>query len=96
MLITLGYQTVEVGDAQEAERQLTEGETFDLIVTDHLMPGMTGADLELAVRDPWPNIAVLIVSGYADVEGISPELQRLSKPFREKELAQAVSLALQS
>ncbi|HYE00560.1 MAG TPA: hybrid sensor histidine kinase/response regulator, partial [Alphaproteobacteria bacterium] len=50
-------------------------------------PGMTGTDLARAVRADRPDIQVLIVSGYAEVEGIAPELPRLAKPFRNADLA---------
>jgi len=96
MLETLGYETVEASDAREAERLLAQAGRFDLVVTDHMMPGMTGAELAAAIRERWPETGVLIVSGYANVEGISPDVPRLAKPFREPELADAVSLALRS
>ncbi|MET0238943.1 MAG: PAS domain-containing protein [Sphingobium sp.] len=96
MLENLGYETVEVGDAREAERLLANDNQFDLVVTDHLMPGMSGAELASAIRQRWPTLPVLIVSGYADVDGISPDLPRLTKPFRETELANAIRRAASS
>jgi CheY-like chemotaxis protein len=93
MLENLGYETVEVGDASEAEALLTKGERFDLVLTDHLMPGMSGAELASLIRDRWPHLPVLIVSGYADTDGISPDVPRLTKPFREVELADAIAHA---
>ena len=38
-----------------------------------------------------PGVAVLIVSGYAEVEGLPADLPRLTKPFREAELARAIA-----
>ncbi|MES2022401.1 MAG: PAS domain-containing protein [Pseudomonadota bacterium] len=93
MLENLGYETIEVSAAAEAEQRLAGGEPFDLVVTDHLMPGMSGADLAFVIRERWPHIPVLIVSGYAEVEGISADLPRLTKPFREAELAEAIRQA---
>ncbi|WP_375398633.1 PAS domain-containing protein [uncultured Sphingomonas sp.] len=93
MLENLGYRTTEVSDAGEAERLLANGERFDLVVTDHLMPGMSGAELASTIRQRWPRLPVLILSGYADVEGIPPDLPRLTKPFREPELAEAIARA---
>ena len=55
------------------------------------MPGMTGADLTLEVRNRSPALPVLIVSGYAEEDGIAPELPRLTKPFRQAELAAKIA-----
>jgi CheY-like chemotaxis protein len=60
---------------------------IDLLVTDHLMPGMTGADLSRAVGRRWPDIPVLLISGYAESEGVGLEFTRLTKPFRQGDLA---------
>ena len=61
---------------------------IDLVITDHLMPGMSGAQLAHEVRARNPVLRILIVSGYAEVESIAPELPRLTKPFRKSELAE--------
>ena len=50
MLQGLGYETVEAENAGEAERMLRSGKRFDLVVTDHLMPGKSGAELAMAIR----------------------------------------------
>jgi CheY-like chemotaxis protein len=88
MLCDLGYR-VEVADSGEAALKLVrDGLRPDLLVTDHLMPGMTGADLVQAVRAGWPDLPALIISGYAEAEDIMPNLPRLTKPFRSSELAE--------
>jgi YesN/AraC family two-component response regulator len=61
------------------------------LITDHLMPGMTGVDLSLEVRMRRPETPVLIISGFAEAEGIASDLPRLTKPFRQAELAATVS-----
>jgi CheY-like chemotaxis protein len=48
---------------------------------------MTGVDLARAIRESRPHTPVLIVSGYAEAEGVAPDLPRLTKPFRLPELA---------
>lgn len=60
-------------------------------MTDHLMPGMTGTELAREVQSQHPKTKVLIVSGYADAQGISSDLPRLSKPFRNDELAASLA-----
>jgi PAS domain S-box-containing protein len=91
MVGELGFDVIEAASAEEALRLLDEGAPFDLLVTDHLMPGMSGADLARAVRERRPRARVLVVSGYADAEGIAPDLPRLTKPFREAELAASLA-----
>ena len=90
MLAGLGYAVVEAHSAEEAWRLLEGGLVPDLLVTDHLMPGLSGADLVRQVAATRP-VQALIISGYADVEGIAPDLPRLVKPFRQIELAQAIA-----
>jgi CheY-like chemotaxis protein len=90
MLIELGYSIVEASSAEEALRLLARGITPDIVVTDHLMPGMSGTDLAQLLRGERPSIKVLIVSGYAETDGITPKLPRLTKPFRSAELATAL------
>jgi len=87
MLIDLGYGVIEAKSAEEALLLIDEGETFDVLITDHLMPGMTGVDLAREVRGRRPQARILLVSGYAEVEGVAAELPRLVKPFRQSDLA---------
>jgi CheY-like chemotaxis protein len=91
MLADLGYAVVEAASAEEAMRLFEEGKRFDLLLTDHLMPGMSGEDLARAVRNAHPEVRVLLVSGYAESEGIAPDLPRLTKPFRKDELAASLA-----
>jgi PAS domain S-box-containing protein len=90
MLTELGYTVVQAASAREALDLLEQGLTPDLLLTDHLMPGMTGTDLAREVRGQWPECALLLVSGFAEVEGVAPDLPRLTKPFRQEELAAAL------
>jgi PAS domain S-box-containing protein len=91
MLLDLGYTVKEAGSAEEAIALVAQGLRPDLVVTDHLMPGMTGTDLAHAVHGRSASIPVLIISGYADAEGIDPSLPRLTKPFVNAELAAAIA-----
>jgi signal transduction histidine kinase/CheY-like chemotaxis protein len=88
MLNDLGYEVVEASSAEEALGLLKTGTRADVLVTDHLMPGMNGAELAREARSIKPELPILIVSGYAEVEGIAPDLPRLTKPFRNAELAE--------
>ena len=62
------------------------------MITDHLMPGISGTELARTLRTVKPGVPVLLISGYAEAEGIEPELPRLTKPFRTDELAASLAL----
>jgi PAS domain S-box-containing protein len=90
MLHDLGYEVVEAGSAEEALRLIDQGLVFDLLVTDHLMSGITGTELVRTLQNQLPNVAALIVSGYAEVEGVAPDLPRLTKPYMRDDLAAVI------
>ena len=87
MLAELGYAVTEVETAFEALDRIESGEPYDLVVTDDLMPGMTGAELARRLAALRPGLPLLIVSGFAEAAGIAPDLPRLTKPFRQADLA---------
>jgi CheY-like chemotaxis protein len=91
MLADLGYAVIEAASGEEAMQLVDSGKGFDLLVTDHLMPGISGTDLARAVRTVRPAVPVLLVSGYAEREGVDPDLPRLIKPFRKDELAASLA-----
>jgi CheY-like chemotaxis protein len=91
MLMDLGYEVVEASSAEEALKAVGDGVRPDILVTDHLMPGMNGVELARSLRSRQPKLPVLIISGYAEAEGIAPEIPRLTKPFRNSELADSLS-----
>jgi signal transduction histidine kinase/CheY-like chemotaxis protein len=96
MLRDLGYEILEASDAGAAEAILRGGERVDIVVTDHLMPGMTGAQLALLIRRTWPAISVLLISGYAEPEGVPADMPRLTKPFKREALSAAIHALPQS
>ena len=91
MLTELGYSVVEAGSAEEALALVDKGLKPSLVVTDHLMPGMTGVEFARTMQSIDSNVAVLVISGYAESEGIAPDLPRLEKPFRQVDLVKALS-----
>ncbi|WP_406856142.1 PAS domain-containing protein [Alsobacter sp. KACC 23698] len=94
MLIDFGYDVIEASSAEEALKLVRGGAKADLLVTDHLMPGMSGAELAHELRSTMPNLPVLVVSGYAEADGMPSDLQRLTKPFRNTELAESLDRLL--
>lgn len=91
ILAEIGFAVVEASSAEEAICLVERGQQFDLLVTDHLMPGMSGVDLINRLRADRPYIPALIVSGFAEAKGIDPGLPRLTKPFRQSELATSIA-----
>jgi CheY-like chemotaxis protein len=67
---------------------------IDGIITDHLMPGMSGVDLAQAIRVKRPGIPVLLLSGFAGTEGLAAGLPLLTKPFRQSNLAEVLAALL--
>jgi CheY-like chemotaxis protein/two-component sensor histidine kinase len=91
MLADLGYAVVQAASAEEALRLVGEGLSPDLLVTDHLMPGMDGVELARTLKNRNPALRPLIISGYAESQGVAPDLPRLEKPFRRAELEQLLA-----
>jgi PAS domain S-box-containing protein len=94
MLEDLGFTVIALESADEAAARLAGGLAVDLVVTDHLMPGMTGAELARTIRARGAGTPVLIISGYADAGGIDADLPRLAKPFRHADLAAMLTAIL--
>jgi PAS domain S-box-containing protein len=93
MLRELGYDVVEAGSAEEAIRLVAKGLRVDLVVSDHLMTGITGADLARLLRSRWPQTPFLLMSGAQGAEGIAADLPCLAKPFRKADLQAAIAAA---
>lgn len=91
MLDEIGFDVVEASSGLAALAAIDRLPDLKLLVTDHMMPGMDGAELVRRVRLIRPNLPCLIISGYAKVEGIAPDLPRLTKPFKIHELREALS-----
>lgn len=71
----------------------------DLLMTDYLMPGMTGAELATQARLLFPDLPILVVTGYADMAAIESAIGEnavLRKPFELSELADAVARSISS
>jgi signal transduction histidine kinase len=96
MLEDLGHRVVEASSAAQAIDALRRYEhAFDVVITDHAMPGMTGLELAQHIQESYPALPVILASGYADIEALAEyrALPRLAKPFRQGELAAAIAAA---
>ncbi len=96
-----GYTVLEAADGREALDLAQEYPgRIDLLVTDVVMPGMSGVELADGLGRIRPRLAVLYVSGYAEETRPQREVVRrggmlLSKPVRPEELARAVRHVLE-
>lgn len=88
MLDDLGHDVTTAASAQEAIHSL-EANRFDLMLTDQLMPGMSGSDLIRHVRGRLPGLKLVLASGYSEQETIDGVV-RLAKPFNQRELETAL------
>jgi DNA-binding NtrC family response regulator len=97
-----GHEVIEAQSAREAQRQLGE-RTFDLLVVDNLMPGMTGLELIRDMAQTMPQSErpqVLMMTAHATVESAIEAmklgaLDYLQKPFEVDELLALVRHALE-
>jgi PAS domain S-box-containing protein len=87
MLTELGLRVVQAESGERALQMLEQGLLVDLVITDHLMSGITGVQLAEAIRERRPAVRVLVISGFAEADGLAPDLPRLTKPFRQAELS---------
>jgi CheY-like chemotaxis protein len=95
MLEDLGHSVVEASNGRQALSALETAGPFDMVISDHAMPGMTGSQLAASIHERWPGLPVLLATGYAELPGGSTlDLPLLSKPFSQRELADAVASAL--
>ncbi len=90
MLEDIGYLVIQVSSAEEALSLIDAGREIDVLITDHLMSGMSGAELAHIVRSRHPALPILIVSGFAQIAEAARGLPHLAKPFGYADLARTV------
>jgi two-component system, cell cycle sensor histidine kinase and response regulator CckA len=94
-LENLGYKVLDAPNGSEALRISREyGQAIDLLLTDIVMPGMRGDDLARTIQKERPGIAVLFISGYADIEELGVRIPIIEKPFTFPELGKRVRSSL--
>ena len=90
-----GYQVMESNNAFEALELIRKSSPFDLVLTDVIMPQMSGKDLYDQIKSQLPHTRVLLMSGYTDDalahHGVlDEELSFLEKPFSPSQLANKI------
>jgi signal transduction histidine kinase len=96
MLENAGHHVTQASSGGEAleilESRRQAGGHFDLVISDHAMPGMTGAELAQRVRQLAPEIRIVLASGFQDIPGEqSGEWVRLKKPYLESDLIDLIN-----
>lgn len=94
------YRLFTAASGAEALTVMEENEV-QLIVSDHRMPGMTGAELLKTVKERWPQVIRIMLTGHADVNSVMGAVKDgavykfITKPWNDDDLRLTVSLALQ-
>ena len=101
LLRRVGYDSVLSSSADEALAVLEERDgRFDLVCSDGRMPGMRVVDLLDTLRRRWPDLPVLVCSGYMDEDLLAKQTAQrfafLMKPFGREELTSAIAAALEA
>ena len=91
-----GYSETEAPDGRSALALMEQGHSFDLVVADLAMPGMTGVELATAIRQRFSGVPVLLLTGHAEAVQIPDDLPVMTKPFASAELAARVSQLLEA
>ncbi len=100
MLERLGYTVETFNDSLAAlQRFRTAPETIDVLVTDQIMPGLTGLDLARRVKELRPELPIVLITGYS--ERVTPEScaqvgihDYLLKPIIGADLSKAIQAAV--
>ena len=97
MLEDLGHTVIQASSGEAALRALAEAETVDLVITDHAMPRMTGAQLARRIAAERSGLPIVLATGYAELpSGEGAGLARLPKPFGQTQLADTIERVLKA
>ena len=92
MLEDLGHKVIAVGSGAKAIEEIESMPAIDVVITDQAMPVMTGLQLIEILRARRPGLPVILATGFAELPPrLSPSIGRLSKPFTQRALAQALA-----
>ena len=96
LLLTQLGASVECAADGQAALELIPPEGVDLVLTDLMMPRMSGSDLLLAVKERWPETVVIVVTGFGTIQGAVACIQAgaahfMTKPFDNNEVRRLVT-----
>ena len=91
LLDDMGYQVIEATGGRRA-LEIVARTPIDLILTDQVMPEITGLQLANAVHAIRPDIPIVLASGFADIGTPVPShIHRMTKPYSRKQLETALN-----
>jgi PAS domain S-box-containing protein len=97
MLEDLGHRVIQATSAREALTLIEANPGVELLITDHAMPDMSGAELAEILTQRSHGIPIIVATGFAELpKGIANNLTRLAKPFSQSDLELAVSVAMRA
>jgi two-component system, cell cycle sensor histidine kinase and response regulator CckA len=99
ILTFLGYQVTAV-ESGEAAEDLPADRPFDLLLTDVMLPGMLGPQVARQMKQRWPELKVVLMSGYAEDDDVragvlAGQVRFLQKPFTMGTLASEMRAVLE-
>ena len=100
LLKNAGYHADTVKDAQLAQKQLLD-EDYDVVISDIMMPGMSGIELLKILQQNSPDVPVILMTGNPDLETAAEAIRAgsavdyLSKPFSTDQILQTVRRAVE-
>ena len=82
MLEDAGHTVIEASSGAQALELIRKSPHVDFVITDQAMPQMTGLQLSAAIKIEWPDIPILLVSGFAELPSTDPfKIPKLAKPY---------------
>ncbi len=92
----LGYTVQQAADGASALEIAESWRSDRCLLTDVVMPGMSGPELARRVMSLRPRLPIIFISGYAEPEGLAGELlgRLVRKPFRAAELQEQIEEAI--
>jgi CheY-like chemotaxis protein len=93
----LGYSVLQAESGEAALDLLNQDGMIDVLLTDVVMPGMSGPELARRARSSQPRLPIVYISGYADPAGIAddgPAHPLVRKPFRPSDLRRQIEASL--
>jgi len=95
------YQLIMAGSGKEALDMLKARQPVHVVISDHRMPGMSGAELLKMVKEKYPNTIRIMLTGFADVDAVMGAVNAgavykfITKPWNDQDLRLTVGLALE-